>query len=558
MLKYYISLLIIIFTFSNSYSQIENVQLGHPIYEFLHLMKVKQVIGYTNDDNPNLTRLEVKRFLKEIKNNIEDLSRTEKKLFQKYFIEFEEDFDSKEKHWQMFNYDNNFTSNLGDFGIDKIKHLYTYKDENIKAVLEGTGHVYWGQRITPSKTNSQLFDIGFRARGTILKNLGFYFSLEKGGLSGNNDFASIIEPRLKTNFKYIENIENLGNYDFVNGYLKYFTEPVKGMKISLQFGREQLKFGYGYSSKFIISGDNPNMDFLKFNFSYGFFDFTSIHASTVGEFNDDRSKNYTKYLALNKFGFLINKKLRMSIGNSIIYAGRGLDLAYLNPFIFYKFAEMSLQDRDNGTVFFEAQSNHIKNLELQFSFFMDENFLNKLGELSRFSNKTAYSIGLFWHEVFSINDLSFAFEYARIRPYTYSHIMKQSTYTSFGVNLGHKIGPNADEIFTKMSYNFSENIKLNLEYSFVRSGENVFDENGNLVKNVGGDAFIDHESRLSDEAPFLDGIRINTSSVFANLRLEVIRDIIIDFCYNYQLKNNITNNVKEDLSFGQIKLTLEF
>lgn len=552
-------ILIALFIGQVCYAQVENVPLNHQIYDYLKEMKVKHVIGSTHDDSPNLSRLEVQNFLIEIRKEIKILSATEKNLLIKYEAEFFEDEITEDKHWQMLNYKDGFWDNLGKFDKDKIKYLYAYKDENVKAYFEGTAHFIFGQQYKPQKTNSELYDIGFRFRGTLLEKFGFYFSLEKGGISGSKNFASIVEPRLNTNFKFIEDMENVANYDYVNGYVNYYSQPVKNMHVSLQFGREQLKFGYGYGSKFVISGDNPNMDFLKFNFRYGFVDYTTIHASTVGEFNFDRSQNFTKYIALNKFGFLVNDKLRLGIGNSIVYSGRGLDFAYLNPFTFYKFVEMSIQDRDNGTVFFDIQSNHIKNLELQASFFMDENFLNKLGEMSRFSNKTAYQLGAFWYEPFSIPDVSLIFEYTKIRPYTYSHISGNDSYTSFGTNLGHRIGPNSDEILTKLSYNLCENIRFNAEYSFVRSGENILSPEGIIIKNVGGDVFEPHiELRDSEEAVFLDGIRINSNILLLNLRIEPIRDLSFDIYYKYIFEENITHNFKNDLNYGYIKMTAEF
>lgn len=57
------------------------------------------------------------------------------------------------------------------------------------------------------------------------------------------------------------------------------------MDLSFQIGREQLKYGLGYSKRLSLSGDAPNMNFLKFNFKYGIINYSSIFASTVGEFS---------------------------------------------------------------------------------------------------------------------------------------------------------------------------------------------------------------------------------------------------------------------------------
>jgi hypothetical protein len=247
------------------------------------------------------------------------------------------------------------------------------------------------------------------------------------------------------------------------------------------------------------------------------------------------------------------------MGEAIVYSGRGIELAYLSPIPFYKFIEMNLQDRDNGNIYFELQTGFIPNLELQGTFFLDENILSNLGELDNFTNKTAYQLGTFWYEAFTINNLSWILEYTRIRPYVYSHVNIKNTYTAWGTNLGHRIGPNSDEIFTRFAYNINRWIGASLEYRHQRSGENIYDDDGNLIKNVGGDIFVSHDvSREDDTAIFLDGIRIDTDVFQAGIRIEPFRDFVFDIIYNYSIQNNLTKNIKKDYSYGLIKFSLEY
>ncbi len=139
--------------------------------------------------------------------------------------------------------------------------------------------------------------------------------------------------------------------------------------------------------------------------------------------------------------------MTVGIGESIVYSGRGLELAYLTPVGFYKFIEHSIQDRDNANLYFDFQSGFIKNLEFQATFLLDENILSNLQDLDKYTNKTAYQLGVFWYQPFSINDLSLILEYTKIRPFVYTHFDSMNVYTAFGKNLGHRIGPNADELY---------------------------------------------------------------------------------------------------------------
>lgn len=540
------------------FSQVENVQITHPVYTYLKEMKVKGIIDYFREDESVISRFEISNLLKTISENRGRLSNTEIKILDKYYVEFSDSI-TQQNSTILFDPENTFTSNLSQVFSDKIKYLYVYQDNAVKLNLELIGNIYHGHRFKPGVNNANLFDGGIRLRGTVINHIGYSFAALKGGVSGNAAFAEIIEPRLLTNFKWIEAGENIGNYDFTFGYLKYHTSPVEDMNISVQIGREDISLGYGYGSKLVLSGDNPAMDFIKFNFDYGVVHFTSLHASTLGPFSFVRDERYTKYFAFNKIKIVIPQLFDIGMGESIIYSGRGLELGYLNPFIFYKFVEMSLQDRDNGNIYFDLQTKFLKNLEFQGTFFLDENILSNLQDLELYTNKTAYQLGAYWYQPFGIPDFSLITEYTRIRPFTYTHFNEQNNYSSHGTNLGHRIGPNSDELMTKIAYNVNEDVRFTLEHRFMRSGKNEYDEQGNLINNVGSDIFLTHGAvPVREKTIFLNGERVNTNLFRLGVRLEPIRDFIFDISYNYSISNNISKDFRKDISFAMLKFILEY
>jgi hypothetical protein len=543
---------------SYSFSQQENVPLDHQVYTFLKEMKVKNLPVNIHDDSPNMSRAEIRKNLECIDSLSNGLSVTEKKLLRKFKNEFYDDLADSTNTYQLFGDQAGFSKKGSDFLSDKIKYVYAYRGEGANYFLNVMGRIMYGQNFKPYINNSWLYDIGFRFRGTLFEKLGYSLTVQKGGVSGSQDFAPTIEPRLKYNFKYVENIENIGNYDFTEGYLRYYTEPVKDMLLAFQIGREKIKFGYGYESKLVLSGDHPLLDFFRINFNYGIFSFTSLHASTVGEFSTDRSQNFTKLIALNRFKLHFKDLFDFGLGENVIYSGRGIDLAYLNPFAFYKFEEMSLQDRDNGALWLDLQTNCFKNIEFQVTYFLDDNPLGNLQDFSNFINKTGYQIGAFWYSPFSISDLSFVFEYTRIRPYVYSHINPKNSYTSFGQLLGHHIGPNSDEIFLQAAYNFSEKLRFNFDYQYIRNGQNIYDSQGHLVFNAGGDAFVTHRDIVDPiRIEFLDGERINQNIFTFNVRYEPFRNFIFDLFYREIMNKNISREVTNNSSYGYLRLMFE-
>jgi hypothetical protein len=558
-MKYlYIFTILILINPTTLFPQVDNVPLNHPVYLFLKEMKVKNIIPYIYEDLPNLSRLQIKSYLKQIEANLTELSETEKSLFFRNKAEFYEVLDTSNTNY-FFHPGKDFSASLSDAFSNKIKYFYAYAEENANAFIELNGHYYYGQQFDPEVNNAHLFDVGFGFRGTVFGHLGYQFSFLKGGAAGNREVAELIEPKILQSFKWVENSENIGNYDFTDGYLKYYTNTAEGMSLSVQIGREYKTVGYGYGNKLVLSGLGPSLDFIQFNFDYGIAHFTSIHGSTVGDFSTTPSERYTKFWAYNRFKLTFDKLFDIGIGETVIYSGRGLDLSYLAPLAFYKFVEHSIQDRDNGIVYFDLQTNCFNNLEFQATFLLDENILSNLQNFEIYKNKTAYQAGLFWYEAFTLDDLSIACEYTKIRPYVYSHVDIKNTYTGWGVNLGHPIGPNSDEIFIKTAYNFNNWARISAEYRFIRSGENIYDDNGVLLKNVGGDIYLSHSSDEEDEkAIFLDGIRINNQIFNIILRIEPIRDFIFELIYYFNHQKNITENKNYNNSFAEMKFTLNY
>jgi hypothetical protein len=553
------SLLLVLLGFIiNINSQVENVPLNHPVYTFLKEIKVKNVIPYIGEDVPNLSRFQVKFYLQQVEEKLNELSDTERRLFERYKLEFYELIDPENTTF-FFHPEKSFGASLSDVFSNKVKYFYAYTVDDANVFVELLGNYYYGQQFKPMVNNAHLFDIGFRFRGTVFNHLGYNLSVIKGGSAGNRQVAELIEPRLLQNFKWVENSENIGNYDYTEGYLKYHTEPAKNMNLSFQLGREQKTIGYGYGSKLVLSGDIPPLDFIQFDFDYGIIHFTSIYGSTVGEYFPETEKRYTKFWAFNRFKLSFQNLFDIGIGESIVYSDRGIELAYLTPVGFYKFIEHSIQDRDNANLYFDLQTSFIDNLELQATFLLDENILSNLQNLESYKNKTAYQLGLFWYKAFTLNNLSLIFEYTKIRPFVYSHFNIKNTYSAWGTNLGHPIGPNADEIFSRLAYNINDWMRLTFDYRYIRSGENVYNENGDLIKNVGGDIYLTHGTDPENKnAIFLDGIRINNQIINFNLRLEPIRDFIFELIYNFNHQINITEGSTDNQSYGEIKFTIGY
>ena len=540
-------------------AQIENVPLTDPVYNFLKEMRVKRIITDYNDDDPNMSRFQVADQLKLMFRKRDQLSRTENKILKKYMVEFlPEELNSKTTT-SLFGGNTGASDGLKGLITDKQKYLFAYQKDKNNIFINVIGNLFYVNGIKPTvKSNAFLFDGGLDIRGSLFDRIGYNFSVAKGGAAGDSILIESAFPPIKANFKYLENIENIVNYDFANGYLKYYTSPADGMDLSFQIGREQLKYGLGYSKRLSLSGDAPNMDFLKFNFKYGIINYSSIFGSTVGEYSPVRDLRYTKYFTANRIKIALKDLFDIGMGEAIV-SSRGIGLVYLNPLIFYKFREMSVHDSDNGTLCMDIQAHFVKDLELQGTFFLDENILSNLSDFSKQTNKTAYQLGFYWYEPVGLKNLSLIFEYTKIRPYVYTHFDPENIYTGFGVILGHPIGPNADQLFTRLQYNLSERISFNLELQKIRKGENVYNSEGELVRNVGGsvyDSFVGE--RDDDQSYFLDGVRVNDYNVRFNFMYEPLLNYTFDLNYVYNISRNLTYGNNTDQSYAYLRFNLGY
>ncbi|RPH89465.1 MAG: hypothetical protein EHM72_20340, partial [Calditrichaeota bacterium] len=143
-------------------------------------------------------------------------------------------------------------------------------------------------------------------------------------------------------------------------------------------------------------------------------------------------------------------------------------------------------------------------------------------------NKYGTTTGFHHINLLNVPQLDIRCEYARLRPFTYSHKNPLTSYYHFSTILGHWIGPNADILLGDLSYRFSYRTLFRIQIERLRQGENT------PLLNVGGDANIPHESLSEDEnAPFLAGILESSSRIRLKLSYEPLRNLFLQLEYSW-------------------------
>jgi len=145
----------------------------------------------------------------------------------------------------------------------------------------------------------------------------------------------------------------------------------------------------------------------------------------------------------------------------------------------------------------------LRNCKLYSELLIDDITTSKLGT-DFYGNKWGWIAGIFFVAPFTRHILDLRLEYARLRPYPYTHYRTSHNYTHYNSPLGYWTGPNSDNIDIRVHFSATRYLSFLLRSGRFRHGENVAET------NVGGNISEGYRTSLDNpNAAFLDG-HINT------------------------------------------------
>lgn len=484
-------------------SQVETIPAEHQVYPFLKNMYIKGVLKNYDDVILPLSKTQVIEYLQELELKSYLLTDPEKELLCRMEVKMGVKSESPESYFS--NFPSGFITNYKKYNE---KHLYSYRDSTVKFnadILGDATYMYSNQY----KDYSVLLNIGGQLYGSYSDWLG-YLVEGSNGTQYNNRQVAELDPRVKSSFTFNNTAINF--FDFTQGYIRLQKDAV-----SLQLGRERILWGNGYINRMILSDNPPLFDFLKFNVHYKSLSYDFLHGWLVQPFEtiyvdsitgDIRQKG-SKYLAISRLGINPIPELKFGISQMIIYANRPFEAAYLNPFLFWESAQRSLGDMDNSFLSIDARYKITNGIETSASMIWDDILFSALfkGEFDKVSNRSAWQAGMIFTNPILPSNTTFKIEYLQIRPYTFSHpdIGESLTYTNNSYLLGANLQPNSTAFSAEINYLFQCDWEIGFNYTHILHGKNYYDNNGNLMRNVGGNIFENLNLYDSQTAPLLDG-----------------------------------------------------
>ncbi|MGE5400892.1 MAG: hypothetical protein ACM3S2_10840 [Ignavibacteriales bacterium] len=539
----------LIFVSTKMFAQAEYVPYNHPVYDYLERMNELHVIAGFNDFERPLSRRIIAKYLETVIENISNLDKTDRLMLADFSKEFEYELTGSVK---------NSTSLFGDstysFLSQNQKYIYLLADSakatlfvNLLADFET---IFENNRTAGNNEKASFLRWGGILRGTFLNKFGYYIKGTNGKLWGNKTVARTVNE-LKFNYKLNANPAFVTATDYFDNSEGYLTADFDLVRFKI--GRDQKIVGYG-PVKTILSDNTPQFDYLSLDMNYKIFSFSYFHGKLLGAatsqfdtLQGEIKKVDEKYMGYHRLGFNFSRHLSIGMGEMIIYAGRSLDLTYLNPFNFYKSAEHSNQDRDNSLLFLDISNNSLKGLKVSGSVLIDDIDFGKLGS-GWYGNQLAYTLYARSSNLYNYYPVDLGFQYTRVEPYVYSHRITDNNYTNFGTGLTDPLKPNSDLFLFDINYRPHYRVNVSFEFRFSRHGANELNTDGTLKRNVGGDVQYGHRNSDPEKVTFLDGDMEYYRSITFSSVFEPIKNYFISGRVEYQHNSLQNSNIQKFLT----------
>lgn len=530
----FIIVIFLIFAYS-VFSQIEHVVVQHPVYQFLEYAYTKGLLENFSLSALPLQRQEIKNALKMIRQNQEYLTETDLKTLNRFETEFEI---SKRHNAVLFSSQSDSLQLLFDRLISNDeKFIYRYSDTSNAVSLVPLASLDNINKINENKDFDKVLlgNLGFRLYGTIDNSLGYGLQVTNGAVLAGTRNLAIEESKITRNIKFA--LLN-SDFDFSESHIRYSKNWFHFI-----FSRETRLVGSGLRQRLIISDNAPPMDGISLGARFSSFEYRYSNFKLIGQPDSNIPVGaFTnippKYFVLQKFTFKPSFG-DISYFHSIIYSGRENELAYLNPLSFLKSIEHSLRDRDKTTMGFDFNINPFRNIQISATWMLEDIIISKIGT-GFWSNKTAWNFALKYSLPFSAD---IGVEYTRIEPYMFTHFNVQNNRTNDGFLFGTYLYPNSDETALQFRWFWGNRYPLIFSLVYQRHGNNIYDKNGKIIKNVGGDPFYVRKPQDSETVIFLDGDRTNTLSCSLNAGFEIIRGLNIQALWILRLINDKQQNL---------------
>ena len=270
--------------------------------------------------------------------------------------------------------------------------------------------------------------------------------------------------------------------------------------INVQLAHDRNFIGNGYRS-LILSDYSAPYFFLKLNTRVWKFNYQNLFAELTARRSIAGLDSLypKKYLALHHLSFDVTNNFNIGVFESEVSGGpgRGLELQYLNPVIFYRAIEQQVGSTDNALLGLDFKWNIKHRAQLYGQLVLDE---FKLSEIRAgngwWANKQAFQLGGKLLDVAGVRNLDLQLEFNYIRPYTYQHENIYTAYEQYQQPLAHPMGANLTELLGVLSYQPLPRLNLVGKFFYTVQGVDAQAPGGAAVlTNYGSNPLLSYNTR---------------------------------------------------------------
>lgn len=386
-------------------------------------------------------------------------------------------------------------------------HFYSHREADAVFHFDLTAQqAILSNRRTDSSELLSETTLGGQLRGSLSRSVAFFAEVrntltrgEERDLDQENYDPSHGEP-----------ITTSGENVYRDRATAYFVYDKS--RIRLEAGKDEFDWGPFYGQGAALSLSAPPAELLRFAVRTQPFKFTYMHAWL-------RSPLGPKYLAAHRLDVKPMSGLYLGLAETVVYAGRDVELAYLNPLMLYHVAEHHLGDRDNNNLSVDAVFTRIPTVTLSAEWYIDD-MTSTQSWRNYFGNKFAWSVGGLWADALMLPDLDLRLRYTKISPFVYSHWDSSNIYTHYDKIIGNPLGPNADEWSFQLGRQFGRDFRLELFHRRIRKGAGAADT---VTRPITG-----------DRKDFLAGTVERRALTGFRLVDQVRRDLFVSLDYAYE------------------------
>ncbi|NOX18119.1 MAG: hypothetical protein GXO87_07550 [Chlorobi bacterium] len=540
------NIFILFFISSLIYAQSDLIPVENKVYSFLKRMQVQGVVPSYDDIVIPKSRNEIRRYLSLIEKS--ELTRIDLATVKYYLT-------------TISNLSKDGLSATGEKRIHAGEHLasdnenyfYFYSDSLLNFSVQPI--LSWNY-LTSNQENhkgaTHYFTFGGKLKLNYKNFLSFNIEGWNGTQYGNRETAKL-DRRIAQSFTF--NDTELNNFDGTSGFVNF----EKGI-FSLRIARERVLWGNSSVNRATFSETPQLFDHAAMSIQYKSFRYDFIFGwlvmPTNSFFVNDTVGNIkrkpSKYIAVSRLGFNPGKRVKLGVTQKILFSNRPIEAAYFLPFIYWESAQRSMGDLDNSFLELDARWLITNGMELYANInFDDLNFdFYKSSEWNTIRNRMAWQAGFNFASPLLPDGMSAAVDYMQIRPFTFSHpeIGEALAYTNNGYPLGVNVQPNSTLFTFAVDYTFTPKITAQIRYDNYLHGANEYNENGEVIRNVGGSYFLSYNLLIPESAYLLDGILEVRNIYTLKFMYRFSYNLGIEFQFNH-LREEIRNKRKQSNTF---------